>query len=105
HDDTGITTEFAASRDKVWQVLLDVHQELQLPLVGADPNTGALAFFLQSYNHRIADKRASTYVDCGSGAMGANADMQRVNVRLNENVATLGEGRTSLRIAAIVTSR
>src|SRR3982750_286694 len=59
HDDTGITTEYDSPRAKVWQALLDVHRDLELPLVGADPATGVLAFFLQSYNHRIADKRAS----------------------------------------------
>jgi hypothetical protein len=105
HDDTSLLGEFDAPRDRVWEALLLAQQELELPLVASDPKAAQASFFLQSYNHRIAGKKASTYVDCGSGPMGNNADLQRINVAIHASVNSPTPNHSVLRISLVASSR
>jgi hypothetical protein len=106
HDASTTVADLAATRDQVWEVLIEVNEELALPLVGANRKTGEAAYFLQSYNHRLAGKPVSAYIDCGSGPMGNNADLQRVNVRVNESVASASTpDHTIVRVSLTASSR
>jgi hypothetical protein len=97
HEDYTQGTEFATSRDRVWKALLAVHEELGIPLANADPRAGTLSYFKQVYDHSIAGKPASMYVDCGSGSTGPRADSYRIRLIINEAVIQpLGNEKTSL---------
>lgn len=73
---------FDAPRPRVWRVLLEVHEQLGIPLTNGDEASGAATFEVTSRAGTIAGKRASRYVECGMGPAGARADSYRVVIRL-----------------------
>jgi hypothetical protein len=105
HDDASTTTEFAEPRDKVWEALLRVNEELALPMLSADPKAGVLTYFLQTHSHRIAGKPASSYLDCGGGATGNNADSHSIKLKVSESVTSNVQGRSVVRIALLASSK
>src|SRR5688500_7445171 len=94
--------EFDAPVDKVFRALLAVHEELQIPLQAADSRSGAASFMVQTSRMRIADRRVSEFVDCGTGPAGPRADSYRITLRVNALVEPLPENRS--RVRALVTA-
>jgi len=94
--------EFAAPRDHVWHTLLDVEEELGMPLESADTTTGTVVFRLQTPTPRIAGKHASRYLDCGRGPGGTpRVDTYQLLLRLTAYVEFIAPERTLLRMALV----
>lgn len=96
HEDYTQGVEFDAPRERVWKVLLSAHEELGVPVSGVDANAGRVQYFRQVYDHTIAGKPASSYVDCGSTATGPRTDSYRIRLTINEAVTQPLGGKTTL---------
>jgi hypothetical protein len=71
-----------AGRERVWKVMLEVHDQLGIPLLASDPVRGNATFERANKIRTVAGKPASRYIDCGQGPAGARADSYRLVIRL-----------------------
>ncbi len=96
HEDYTQGIEFDAPKDRVWKAMLAAHDLLGIPVSAVDENATTIQYFKQVFDHSIAGKSASTYVDCGAGATGPRADSYRVRLTINEVVTQALGGKTTL---------
>lgn len=76
---------FDAPLDRVWEALQGVYQDLELPVSRFEPGEGLIGndgFRIR----RIDGRRTSTYLDCGQGMTGPNADQFDVTMTLYTTV-------------------
>jgi hypothetical protein len=74
---------FDASRDRVWNAMLQVHEVLGISFLAGDAAGGNAHFESANRIRTIAGKPASRYVDCGMGPAGARADSYRLVIRVS----------------------
>ena len=73
----------------VWQALTRVYSELSIPLETLDPAHRFLAGTVTA-RRAFANKSLSHFVDCGSTAMGPNANSYNVRMHLQSQVDSAG---------------
>ena len=80
-DNAASVTTIQAPVERVWAVLPAVYEQLQIPVGTIDPSARVIGNRkLQSKSGRIAGQRASSYLSCGSTAIGGPvADSYQVN--------------------------
>jgi hypothetical protein len=86
------TTNFEASRERVWNALLAAHEAIGIPFSSGDAVSGQAVFELANQIRMVAGKPASRYLDCGMGSAGARADSYRLTVRVTHSLQTTTAG-------------
>lgn len=80
----------------VWQALQTVYSDLSIPIETNDPTHRFLAGVV-SARRAFANKPLSRLVDCGSTAIGPNANTYNVGLHLQTQVDSLRASETTLR--------
>ena len=81
-----------APRERVWELLPAVYEELGLPGPGADRSTWTVAVVDHRTSRRIGSMRMSTLISCGSDLTGQNADTHRIRMTVRTWLEAAGEG-------------
>ena len=98
--------EYAVPSTHVWSALLEIEQDLGMPLESADTTTGTVVYRLQTSRPRVGEKHASLYLDCGRGPAGApRVDTYQLTLRLTAYVERVTSTRTVARIALVGSAR
>jgi hypothetical protein len=98
--------EYAAPRVDVWNTLLDLDEELGLPLESADTTTSTVVFRLQTATPRVAGRHASIFLDCGRGPGGTpRVDTYQLTLRLTVLVESIASDRTMVRTSMVAYAR
>jgi hypothetical protein len=96
HTEAGVGQRtFGASPDRVWAVLPEVFERLEIPVNRRDrqvPEMGNSGFAVR----RIEDKRMSAYVDCGTTLAGRLADVHDVTLMVIVRLAATSDGGTTV---------
>ncbi len=97
HETARYVEVLEAPRETVLAALIQVYQELEIPVAGTDPATGEIGN--PSFEpRRIGGQLLSRFLNCGSsGVTGRpNADSYRVTMYLVSRVESTEDGRTRL---------
>ena len=78
-------TQFDATREKVWNALLEAHDVLAIPLSNGSATQGTATFRDSNRIRTVGGRNASRYVDCGNGPAGPRADSYRLDVRITHH--------------------
>jgi hypothetical protein len=80
-------TEVRAPAARVWQAVPLAYERLGITVAKSDPTLGTLNTVYTRARARIGRARISTYLDCGSGALGLpNADNYEVSFQVTTHV-------------------
>lgn len=88
---------FPAAR--AYQALLAVYAELKLPIEARDSVTGQIGSQLFYRQRTIGGRQISTYLSCGEGMTGPNADYYRVYMNIWSTLTPVAAGGMILRTA------
>ena len=91
------TVDLMATRDRVWNAMLAAHRIIGIPASEMDERNGSATFLVQERTGSIADKPASTYIDCGMGSAGPRANSYRITLRISETIESLADEHTRVR--------
>jgi hypothetical protein len=81
-DDAARDVYVDAPAARVWEAVPIAYRRMGLEITASDPTRGELSTEYYRARARIGRARISTYVDCGSGALGLpNADNYQINFR------------------------
>lgn len=94
---TPYTVPFPARR--VFQALVAVYRELKVPLATEDSLSLRVASAAFHRSSTFAGGQISTWLGCGDGASGPNADSYRVHMILHSSVEADGPDRARIRTA------
>lgn len=96
------TQEYPATRDQVWGALLASEEDLAMQLHSADPARGVVVFRIHATSPRIADRHASTWLDCGRGPDGGpRVNTYQLTLRMTVVVESIAERQTRVRTALV----
>jgi hypothetical protein len=93
-DDFVGRSEIAVNRVVAWRQLPAVWQELGLPEPVADPRSYTLAITSHTVQRRLGRANLSTYLDCGAGITGQNADTYRIRLSVRTMLERIDESAT-----------
>lgn len=99
YDTTGTPYDVPYPPSLVLQVLLTVYADLKIPSEIRDTvarQIGSSMFYRQN---TLGGKQISTYLSCGDGMTGPNADFYRVYMNIWSTIAPQGERGSTLRTA------
>jgi len=82
--------------DGVWPALRSTLEELGVPIGFDDPKNGEIGTQRAKLYRRLGKERLSSYLRCGSGMTGPNADTYAVYLSLVVMARNLGEGKVGL---------
>lgn len=86
------STAVPAPPDRAFEALLRAYEELNIPLTLLEPEGRALANEGWRPPRRLADRRLSDLVDCGTSNLGvALADQYRVTLSIRSSVVPAGD--------------
>lgn len=88
--------EFAYPREKVWNALIEVHDDLGIPLLSIDAKAGNAVYLFEGRSRKVAGKMVSSYIDCGMGGAGPRADTYQLSIRIIEQVVSTNDTMTRL---------
>ena len=84
---------------RVYQVLLGVYAELKIPTEVKDSATGQLGSQMFYRQNTLGGKQISTYLSCGDGITGPNADYYRVYMNIWSTLSPKNDHSVVLRTA------
>jgi len=93
-DTMGTPYQVPFPRWKVYQAVLATYGELKLPIEVHDSLEGWVGTEVFHRQGQIGGRQISTYLGCGDGMTGPNADTYRVYLYLMSRVVPDGEGST-----------
>lgn len=98
NDDRPSASTVQATPERVWAVLPAVFEELKVPVGTVDPNARVIGNRkLVINNGRLAGGRASSYLSCGTNALGGPiADSYQVNLSLLTQLVPISGGATQV---------
>jgi hypothetical protein len=96
-DTMGTPYEVPFPPGKVFAALLGALAELKVPLEVKDSAAGRLESGVFHRSGSLGGKQISTYLSCGDGITGPNADSYRVYMHLTAIVEPKGENRSTIR--------
>jgi len=99
NDASVVEGELDFAPDRVWPALLEVYDELGIPLTGADADQRILET-REVRVSRIGRRRMSRWVDCGSTFTGPLADSYDVHLTLTTQVVEQGVSGSRIRQVA-----
>ena len=85
------------SRAQAYQALLAVFAELKLPTDGKDSAAAQVDTKLFYRQGSVAGKQISSYLSCGDGMTGPNADTYRVYMNITSTLAPAPDDKTTLK--------
>jgi hypothetical protein len=96
-DEMGTAIAYEAPRHQVFQALIKVYKGLDVPITLQDSVGGALGNLKFHKMRKLAGEPISSFLSCGSGMTGPNANAYRVYMAVRSVVAPTREGGTILR--------
>lgn len=100
-----VSGQFAADASRVWAALPAAYQAIGLEPNRADPN-GRILGLENVRVLRIHGRRLSTFLDCGRGVAGPNADTYEITLRMMTQVVPAGEGSEAhVQVEAVARNR
>jgi hypothetical protein len=96
HESRGDAILVSAPADSVWTALRATLDELGVPIGFDDRAAGEVGHAQVKLFRRLGKERLSSYLRCGSGLTGPNADTYAVYMSFVAFVKPLGEGRVAV---------
>jgi len=100
---SGVTEFKLAQRSTVpvplaeaWPRLVKAYSDLGIPLTTVNAADHRLGNEGMKRSHTVANDRISTFLDCGTGGGGANADIYSVNMSVASRLQTLTDSTTEV---------
>jgi hypothetical protein len=97
-DNRASSSTIQAAPERVWAVMPNVYQALNIPVGTIDQNTRVIGNRrIESRSGRIAGERASSYLNCGNTGIGASiADSYQVNLSVLTQIVPAPGGTTQV---------
>lgn len=88
--------DVSAGAEEAWEALLRVYEELDIPLREVDASTRTVRNDRWVVSRRLGGQRLSTFLDCGRGATGPNADTHRLELAIASRVVAVSGTRSRI---------
>jgi hypothetical protein len=94
-DEMGTPIAYDAPRHQVFQALIKVYERLDIPIALRDSVSSTVGNLKFHKTRKLGGEPISTYLSCGSGMTGPNADSYRVHMAVR-SVGTQGQNRGTI---------
>jgi hypothetical protein len=105
HENVISAVEFTATKEQVWNALLEAHEALGSRMIASDAKALAAKFQLESKTGSLLGKPTANFIDCGIGSAGPRVNTYRVTVKITQAVESESVDRTRLLTVVEATAR